>query len=291
MRLHNLAPTRVLAGIAAIGGVAALLVGAGQAGAPTEPATLRIVATDYHYDLPASVPAGVTRLTLVNRGNEMHHAQLVRLEEGKTLADFATLPPDGPPPAWAVLVGGPNAVEPGDSSEVIASLTPGNYALLCFIPSGDHRPHMMKGMAASFTVTRSLGGLAPMPKADLTMRLADYAFGNPASIPSGTRHIAVVNDATQPHEVVLFQLAPGKTTTDLAAFAAAIDGQGTFEGPPPGHLRGGIVGLAPGGTGMMEVNLEPGSYALICFLPDARDGQPHFMHGMIAPVTVAPAGR
>jgi hypothetical protein len=30
----------------------------------------------------------------------------------------------------------------------------------------------------------------------------------------------------------------------------------------------------------------PGKYALICFLPDAKDGKPHFMHGMVQEVTV-----
>ncbi len=283
--MKALTPTRFLAGLATLGGLTALLLGASPG--PATLATLRIVATDYHYDLPASIPGGVVRLQLINRGTELHHAQLLRLEDGKTLADFAALPPDGPPPAWAVPVGGPNAVEPGDSSEVIATLTPGTYALLCFIPSADHMPHMMKGMTASFTVTRSLGGLLAAPKADLTMHLNDYAFGNPATIPAGTRHIAVVNDAKQPHEVVLFQLDAGKTLADLAAFAAAIDGHGTLDGPPPGHMRGGIVAIAPGTSGLMEVQLEPGSYALICFIPDAKDGQPHFMHGMIAPLTVA----
>jgi len=29
------------------------------------------------------------------------------------------------------------------------------------------------------------------------------------------------------------------------------------------------------------VDLKPGRYALICFLPDASDGKPHFEHGMV----------
>jgi hypothetical protein len=31
----------------------------------------------------------------------------------------------------------------------------------------------------------------------------------------------------------------------------------------------------------INVRLEPGTYALICFIPDAKDGKPHFMHGMM----------
>jgi hypothetical protein len=28
------------------------------------------------------------------------------------------------------------------------------------------------------------------------------------------------------------------------------------------------------------MNFTPGHYALICFVPDAKDGKAHFMHGM-----------
>src|SRR5690606_40460957 len=51
--------------------------------------TLNIVAKDFGYEVPAEVPSGPTRLTLTNAGRELHHAQLVKLEEGKTLADVA----------------------------------------------------------------------------------------------------------------------------------------------------------------------------------------------------------
>jgi hypothetical protein len=30
-----------------------------------------------------------------------------------------------------------------------------------------------------------------------------------------------------------------------------------------------------------EADLAPGDYGMICFVPDAKDGKPHFAHGMI----------
>jgi hypothetical protein len=36
----------------------------------------------------------------------------------------------------------------------------------------------------------------------------------------------------------------------------------------------------------INANLEPGNYALVCFMPDAKDGKPHLMHGMIKEVKV-----
>ncbi len=253
---------------------------------PAKPATMRIVALDYRFELPATQPAGATRIELVNRGTELHHAQLLHLLGDKTVADLAALPHDGPPPAWAVPVGGPNAVIPGDSSQVIENLVPGNYAVICVIPGADHLPHMMKGMVAGFTVTPSLAGLAKAPKADLSMRLKDYGFTPSGPIKAGHHLIEVFNDATQPHELVLIKLAPGKVAADVAAWEA-----GGEQGPPPGRPVGGIVAIAPGTSGMVETTLEAGSYAMVCFVPDAKDGQPHLMHGMLAPLTVEPSGR
>jgi hypothetical protein len=36
----------------------------------------------------------------------------------------------------------------------------------------------------------------------------------------------------------------------------------------------------------VPVDLEPGQYGLICFIPDAKDGKPHSAHGMTETLTV-----
>jgi hypothetical protein len=40
------------------------------------------------------------------------------------------------------------------------------------------------------------------------------------------------------------------------------------------------------GSRSPRADLEPGRYALICFLPDLADGKPHFMHGMMQEIEV-----
>src|SRR5581483_8647812 len=92
---------------------------------------------------------------LVNRGRELHHLYLVRLENGKTAKDFvAALKKGGPPPSWATDVGGPNGADPGTSSFVVSvPLAPGHYAALCIIPGPDGVPHAMKGMYKDLVVT------------------------------------------------------------------------------------------------------------------------------------------
>jgi hypothetical protein len=49
---------------------------------------------------------------------------------------------------------------------------------------------------------------------------------------------------------------------------------------------GGISGIDVGGSQYFTADFAPGNYALICFLPDAKDGKPHFAHGMIQQITV-----
>ena len=59
------------------------------------------------------------------------------------------------------------------------------------------------------------------------------------------------------------------------------------EGPPSWvSIRAGIPTLQAGETASLTQQLEPGRYALICFL-DGPSGKPHFVDGMIAVVDVA----
>lgn len=282
MTRNALSPTRYLGSAALAAGTAMSLMAMTWAPKPepAKPATLRIVARDFAYELPATIPSGPTRIELVNHGGDLHHAQLVRLEEGKTLADLAAFPHDAPPPPWVVMLGGPGAVAPGDSSTVIESLTPGNYAVLCFIPGPDNVPHVAKGMAAAFTVTSSANG-ASMPKAETTVKLVDFAFVPSRPLHAGRQLVRVVNDAVQPHEFVIFKLLPGKTAADLHGW------QMSLQGPPPAELLGGTVGLWHGSEALVDVTLAPGDYVFTCFIPDAKDGKPHFMHGMSLPFTIA----
>src|SRR6266545_3300383 len=92
---------------------------------PSTPAAVTITATDFKFDLPAQIPAGVVSLHLVNHGKELHQAQVIRLENGKTVADFAkAMKENGPPPSWVKFVGGPNGIAPEQEGNSTTPLTP-----------------------------------------------------------------------------------------------------------------------------------------------------------------------
>ncbi len=250
--------------------------------AAAAPNVVTVTASDFHFQSPTSIPAGMTTIRLINNGPELHHVQLVRLEEGHSVEEFLQAMAGGPPPAWAHWVGGPNSPVPDGSTvaETTLDLEPGNYAMICIIPSADGVPHVMKGMVLPVTVTPSSDAPHAEPRADLTMVLDDYSFDMSAPLSAGRRTIRVENVAQQPHEVVLVRLAPGKTLQDMLAWAAK------ESGPPPGAPVAGTTAIARGEVNFVTADFEPGEYALICFIPDAHDGKPHVMHGMARQISV-----
>ena len=246
---------------------------------------------DYAFEAPASIPAGLTTFRIENAGKELHHVWLVRLEKGKTAADYLAAleaaAKGAPIPRWAVDVGGPNAAVPGLLADGTIALEAGNYLMICHIPSpGDGKPHSMKGMFKPLTVTAApvarQAARTVAPKADVTMTLDDYDFRLSAPLVAGRRTIEVTNAATQPHEVFFAKLAPGKTVADAAQWLEA-----GMQGPPPIMPAGGTAGLARGRVQRFTSDFTPGEYALFCFVPDAKDGKPHIAHGMLKQITVA----
>ena len=253
---------------------------ADSATAPAEPAVVSITARDFAFTMPDTIQSGLTKLVLVNEGPNIHHAQIIRLEQGKTLADLeAAFKAGGPPPEWAVDVGGPNAPNIGGSSSTVQQLDPGNYAVICFVDLPDKVPHFAKGMTKAFVVTPGTSNaVAPTPT--VTMTIADYSFNTDTALTAGRQMVKVVNNGPQVHEVTVIKLDSAKTLDDLEKF------MDTYKGDVPAKTMGGITAVRPGTTNYFELNLTPGNYILICFVPDSKDGKPHFAHGMLQQLTI-----
>ena len=253
-------------------------------GAPT-PAAPNIVtvhAKDFAYgSVPAQIPAGMTTFKLINDGQALHHMEIVRLDSGKTMANLqAELAKPAAPPAWAAFQGGPNAADPGKESNATLDLQPGNYAMICLVDVPGGVPHFAKGMVQPFTVTAATGPQSPAPTSDMTVTLNDYTFDLSTPLTAGTHTFAVKNAAAQMHEVELLRLAPGKTVGQVLGW------MNKPAGPPPAAAIGGIAPFS-GTTNYFTADITPGTYALICFVPDAKDGKPHFMHGMTKTIIVS----
>jgi uncharacterized cupredoxin-like copper-binding protein len=287
MRLLSLAAALAVAGCSVK--EAPKETAADSAAAPTAaPANeVTITATDYAFDAPAEIPAGLTTLRLVDNGKELHHATLIKLDQGKTFDDLVagirTMKPGQQPPGWVIMAGGPNAVAPGEATELTTVLEPGNYALVCFIPDAKGVPHVAHGMAKALTVVSNQNAGTAEPAADINVTLSDYKFDFSKPLTAGKHTLKIETAAgQQPHEFTFFQLMPGKTAADLIKYVET-----GMAGPPPAKPIGGVAGVAAGRASFYEVDLTPGEYAIVCFLEDAKDGKPHFVHGMVQQIKVS----
>jgi hypothetical protein len=253
--------------------------------AASAPREVRFTASDFAFQGPRTIESGMVTFVFDNTSENLHHLQLVRLTDGLTVEELhqrlMTYQPGTPLPTWFVDAGGVNPPPPGEPARVTMMVEPGEYAVVCLVDVPDHVPHFAKGMIAPLTVTEAAAAPAPLPATDRTLTLVDYAFSFDAPLTSGSHAIRVVNAASQAHEIALFRIRPGRTVDDVMAWGAS------YEGEPPMIAAGGVPTIRPGAEAVMHVDLEPGEYIALCFVPDANDGVPHLAHGMVLPFTVS----
>ncbi len=251
---------------------------------PAGPHIVTIVATDYAFAAPDTIAAGLTTFTLLNQGREPHQAVIVGAS-AKTWDEIrSAMMSQGPIAPWLSFPGGPAVVSAGDSSNATTRLEPGNYFIVCFIPSPDGVPHVSKGMVRRLLVAPApLTASAPPaePTADVVLTLSDYAFTFSTPLTAGTHTIRVENAGPQVHEVSVEQLGPGKRLADAQRWLA-----GGMKGAPPSRPVGGVVGPSVGKVGWFTITLTRGKYVLSCYVPDAKDGKSHLVHGMLQEITV-----
>jgi acetyl esterase/lipase len=251
-----------------------------DAPAPQASETFRVIARDYALAMPASTPAGLRRVRLVNAGAEPHYFGLMKVDSGKTVADFLTWRASRTRrPAWLTAVGGAAPVESGDSVDLVLPLAAGRYIAFCSYPSPDGTPHLMKGMVGEFVVeSRSLA--VAEPRADADVHLVKYAFTPPLTLDAGRRTLRVDNPSDEIHQMLIIRLPDGvRPEQEVAWF------RGGSRGPRPGNPTGGVLQLPPRERVWLTMTLSPGRYLLLCTVADPS-GRPHHELGMTSTIAV-----
>lgn len=269
---------------ARLGLVVAGFVGCGATpeSAPS-PRVVDVKTFDYAFSAPDTISAGATTFHLINQGPSQHHLVIFALPEGMSLATFDRLMrADSIGGTGIEIVGGTEGPADGASEAwAMLDLAPGNYVLTCLLPlpdgSGTHRSH---GMFRALTVVPAAGKPAPMPHADVVVRMTDYAFDAPATIPTGRRLVRFENAGAHSHLALVARLAPGKTLADAAAWEMK------HEGPQPFVYVGGVTAMAPGRESIARLDLEPGRYFIACVDNDGTAPKLHFQVGMVREFTV-----
>jgi hypothetical protein len=256
---------------------------------------------DFSFTMPDTIAGGRVTLHFTNQGQEDHHAQLIRLNDGVTRAQFdsalaaviAAVATEGDVAfvrllQVATVAGGPAIVGPGHPATVTLDLAPGEYTLACFIASpGDGVSHLAKGMRRWLTVTAAPSRMPPAPAADGLVDMADFAFAQIPAMHSGPMTLEVTNSGQEPHEMAIVRL-DGITLDQLMSMLMQPPSPGAAPaGPPPFTFVGGMQALMPGARGWVTLDLTPGTYAMLCFIPSpANQGKPHVVLGMVRQFTV-----
>ena len=239
---------------------------------------------------PAAVPAGPTRIEVMNHGTEPHQAALVRLEPGRTPRRVPRRA--RPEPRRGLrgrhLRGGPNGAEPGQHQRGYRGARAGHYVVLFLIPSPDGTPHVVKGMITELDVTgparsRRRSRRAPPWCASRSSTSASRASSCRRCRPARRRRR---QRRRQAHELVVSRLPNGVKVADVEEWSdhplftpeafpqPQVDVAGATKldpvadsGPPRPAARGLDVAVLP---------------------PDARsEEKSHLQQGMAYPFTVA----
>ena len=136
------------------GMVRPLTVVAGTTPSAEPTADLTMTLADYAFTTSGALKGGHHVIKVTNKGPQSHEVAVIRIAPGKTLEDIDKSiygPPGTAVPGNAL--GGIAGLAPGNSAYFEVDLTPGNYALACFVPdSKDGKPHIAHGMVKEFKV-------------------------------------------------------------------------------------------------------------------------------------------
>lgn len=123
--------------------------------APAPTADIKMTLSDYAFTYTKPISAGKHMIAVSTNisSPQAHEVFFVKLAAGKKVEDALKWieKADGPTPM--TLVGGTTGMAPEETMYVPMEFTPGEYAMLCFIPDiKDKKPHIMHGMVQTFTV-------------------------------------------------------------------------------------------------------------------------------------------
>lgn len=249
---------------------------------------LTITVRDDGYDYPKDLTAGRYAVSIVNDGTFGTHTSLGRLPDGVTndqvMADMSKETDEDPD--WFVkagYVGLPDWGAPGETRTGVVDLVAGNYFM--FDPFSDQRHALFSIGEGTISDTA--------PHTDLTVEETEMRFILPESgLTSGSYTMEIKNIGAIAHEFQVVAVPEGTTVDDMVKlFSLPFDATPTPDFPLSSiladyHPAAAASILAAGRTCWIDVDIDPGTYAVLCAVP-FPGGTPHAMQGMMEIVTIA----
>jgi hypothetical protein len=198
------------------------------------------------------------------------------------------------------------AVEAAVSSEDPALIEPAFTAITAAAPADikDAVDAVVAAASANETdgpeFTENYGAIIQFVKDNcgfgaIDVTASEYAFGGaPVEVPAGPVVVSLTNTGTELHEFAIARINDG-VTESIDEILALPEDQALSKVTPVGTAF-----TFPGEQGFTAVDLEPGEYVAVCFLPQGATpdnlpllesgeltGTPHAILGMVAPFTVS----
>jgi hypothetical protein len=262
--------------------------------------------------LPGEIPSGVITVTFQNDSSGSTTLDFARVPDDATEDDFRAALSQafagGPIDDVLESVSGVTETPPGTSNTASFEIDPGHHFVSAIpIPeeegaeegAEEEATDTTDGSAAettgpaeeepqgpppeaflvhALTVTDESTG-ASLPETDGTFTAADYSFE--VDVQAGATYTFRNLGPDQIHHAVLAGFGsadPAVVEENLPAFLASEEDAPPPEGIDPEQIDfavGGSNVFSPGLAGTFDATLEPGTYAVLCFIQDRAGGPPH----------------
>ena len=245
-------------------------------GGGDSPQVFEVEASDDGLTSPSAARPGAIEIRFTNSGKQDHSAQIVSLD-GHTVDEVEKAggmwADDGKPlPEWITFHGGIGNMRPGTSTTAVVELEAGEYAFFDIEGRGK-KPY------SEFTVEGD--DADDLPETDGTIEAREYSFTG-SGLEAGRGQVRFENVGEEPHHLVAAPIRPGKTIGDVRNFVKTEKGE-----PPIDEEKTFDTAILSGGSSaLIDVDLQAGDYALLCFIPDRAGGPPHAVKGMVSAASV-----
>lgn len=262
---------------------------------------LEIDGSEYAFEIRpdggAGLQAGWTRVTFHNIGVEAHQVMFAALKPGVDVTALAAAAGTDSSGSAAIefvdMIGGVSYIGAGQTVEAMVELPEGIVMAMCYVPDSHGVAHALSGMSTMLTVGAAPAATAATTPTGASGSNADAVVGTITmgpdgyDIPSplGAGWYRVVNDdggegpGEGLHELSILGLDEPLDGDDLDQLLDDLATNAT----PEVELEalGGMGALSGGFEGFLHLDLSPGPYLAVDFMPDPGDPRPHLLDGYV----------
>ena len=257
---------------------------------------LDIQATEYSFkitpDPSGGVKPGWTLLKFHNVGLEPHQVMFARIKDGVDMAELAAAGAGDSSGSGAIefvdMIGGVSYIGAGYDTTALVKLTEGIVMAMCYVPDAKGEAHALMGMTTLLSVAAPADKPAsPEPKPQReevlgNIELAKDGYHLPERLRAGWYRVRNTDSAL--HELSLLRLSKPIEQDQVAGLVADLAANRT----PPVSLEavGGMGAINAGFDGYLYLDLKPGPYLAVDFMPDPGKPRPHMLDGYYAAFSV-----